>query len=157
MNRKIECSNSKTLKLSNALITEINISDQSSFMNSVIKMENYIKSKGATPIGPIIQKTMYKIDDNGELEINVSLIRQANTFIENVEAPFCMESVIRVSDCMYAHFVGPEKKLDVAFSKIKVNAFEEDIMLSSNNYIVFVDKKDDTVVADIFVEKKNNE
>ena len=44
-------------------------------------MENYIKSKGATPIGPLIQKTEYSVNEEGQLDIKVYLMRQTNTFI----------------------------------------------------------------------------
>lgn len=120
-------------------------------------MENYIKSKGATPIGPLIQKTEYSVNEEGQLDIKVYLMRQANTFIHNVEAPYNMESVLRVRNCMYARYTGPEEKLKLAYDKINVTAFEEDIELSNTSYTIFVDKQDDNIVADIFVEKKTDE
>ena len=46
-----------------------------------VQMENYIKSKGATPIGPLIQKTEYSVNEEGQLDIKVYLMRQTNTFI----------------------------------------------------------------------------
>ena len=54
-------------------------------------------------------------------------MRQANNFIHNVEAPYTMESVLRVRNCMYARYTGPEEKLKLAYDKINVTAFEEDI------------------------------
>ena len=73
-------------------------------------MENYIKSKGGTPIGPLIQKTEYSVNEEGQLDIKVYLMRQANNFIHNVEAPYTMESVLRVRNYMYARYTGPEEK-----------------------------------------------
>ena len=68
-----------------------------------------------------------------------------------------MESLIRVRNCMYAHYVGPEEKLKLAYDKINVTAFEEDIELLNENYTIFVNQQDDELVADIFVEKKSDE
>lgn len=146
----------KVLKITNVCIIEFNIQkDDINFLIS--KMENYIKSKGATPIGPLIQKTEYSVNEEGQLDIKVYLMRQANNFIHNVEAPYTMESVLRVRNCMYARYTGPEEKLKLAYDKINVTAFEEDIELSNSNYTIFVDKQDDNIVADIFVEKKTDE
>ena len=131
--------------------------DNRNVEHSIIQMDNYIKSKGATPIGPLIQKTEYSVNEEGQLDIKVCFMRQANNFIHNVEAPYTMESVLRVRNCMYARYTGPEEKLKLAYDKINVTAFEEDIELSNSNYTIFVDKQDDNIVADIFVEKKTDE
>ncbi len=155
--KKINVSDSKTLKLSNVVINEITIEQSKNIVILVEKMENYIKSKGATPIGPLIQKTSYQINDEGKLDIKVCLMRQANNFIHNVEPPYTMESVLRVKNCMYARYTGPEEKLKFAYDKINLTAFEEDIELSNESYTIFVDKQDDNIIADVFVEKKVNE
>jgi hypothetical protein len=157
MNNKIQISENKVLKLVNALIVEINIKDNNDVSQNVIQMENYIKSKGAMPIGPLIQKTQYSINDEGQLEVHTYFLRQSNNFIHNVEAPYKMESLLRVRNCMYAHYVGPEEKLKLAYDKINVTAFEEDIELLNENYTIFVNQQDDELVADIFVEKKSDE
>ena len=81
-----------------------------------VQIENYIKSKGATPIGPLIQKTEYSVNEEGQLDIKVYLMRQTNTFIHNEEAPYNIESVLRVRNCMYARYTGPEEKLFLSFS-----------------------------------------
>ena len=62
----------KVLKITNVCIIEFNIQkDDINFLIS--KMENYIKSKGATPIGPLIQKTEYSVNEEGQLDIKVYL------------------------------------------------------------------------------------
>lgn len=157
MDKYIVLNTNKTLKLSNVIITEITLKQSQNMVIVVEKLENYIKSKGATPIGPLIQKISYHINDEGQLEVKVYLMRQANNFIHNVEPPYTMESVLRVKNCMYARYTGPEEKLKFAYDKINLTAFEEDIELSNESYTIFVDKQDDNIIADVFVEKKVNE
>lgn len=154
---KIILNFNKILKITNVLIFEMYLGEGTDINKLVFQMENYIKSKGATPIGPLIQKTSYHINDEGQLEIKVYLMRQANNFIHNVEPPYTMESVLRVKNCMYARYTGPEEKLKFAYDKINLTAFEEDIELSNESYTIFVDKQDDNIIADVFVEKKVNE
>lgn len=154
---EITISNNKTLKLTNALSLEVNMSETQDMSAVVLKMENYLKTKGAMPIGPLIQKTVYNVSEQGELDIHVIFIRQSNNFIHNVEEPYKMDSQLRIQNCMYAHYVGPEEKLKLAFDKINVTAFENEINLSNENYTIFVNKQDDDIIADIFAEKKSDE
>lgn len=60
------------------------------------KMENYIKSKGYQPIGPLVQYTGAQQNENGEPELVICMLRQANGFINHTEPPYIMESVLRV-------------------------------------------------------------
>ena len=154
---KIELSTNKSLKLMNVLSLEIELNQDFDLGTTVVKMDNYLKSKGAMPIGPLIQRTVYSINEDQQLEIHAYLIRQTNNFIHNIEAPYKMEPVIRVRNCMYAHYVGPEEKLKLAYDKINVTAFEEDITVANENYTIFIEKQDDNIVADIFVEKKSDD
>ena len=157
MSNTISLGQNKVLKLTNVLISEIDIQGNDDFNKLIFQIENYIKSKGATPIGPLIQKTEYHVNEEGQIDIKVNFMRQASNFIHNVEAPYSMESVVRVKNCMYARYTGPEEKIKLAYDKINVTAFEENIELSNSNYTIFVDKQDDNIVADIFVEKKTDE
>lgn len=160
MSREIKVSFNKSLKLTNVLIAELplkEISQGDSFPLLVRQMENYIKQKGFMPIGPLIQKTSYSINEEGQIDVQLFFMRQSNNFIHNVEEPYKMESLIRVRNCMYARYIGPEEKLKFAYDKINVTAFEEDVELSNENYTIFVDQQDENIVADVFVEKKSNE
>jgi len=153
---KIDFSLSKTLKLSNVITKELEEQDFESLDKIIIQMDNYIRAKGAIPIGPIIQHNKKKIIDDKH-EIVTTALRQTNNYINNVDRPYYGNSIIRIKDCMYAHFVGPESKLGLAFDKLTVIAFEENIKLSDSNYVIFVDQNDDDdIVADIFMEKKND-
>ena len=157
MNRMIQVSKNKILKLTNVLMHEISLDDSGNFDAIVLQMENYIKSKGALPIGPLIQKTSYTINDNGEVELKMYLLRQVNKKISAVTLPFKFEEVIRVSNCIYAHYVGPAESVKVASDKIGVIAFEENLTLSNESYTIYVDQNDDEMITDVFVQVKNDE
>ena len=90
--------------------------------------------------------------------MEIILMLQCNHFINSVEKPYSMESVLRVTDCMYCRYMGPEEQLKIAYDKINVEAFENDIELEGESYTVFVDENEEegTIVADVFVPKKNS-
>ena len=120
------------------------------------RMDNYIKSKGALPIGPLIQYSDTTVNEEGEVDIIIKFIRQANNYINRLEPPYTMESVLRIKDCMYVRYSGDESKLKLAYDKINLAAYEDDIKLKGGSYTVFVDGDDEgNVTADVFMEKEN--
>ena len=156
MNR-IVTNKSKVLKLINVLTCRCLIKDENfNFQVTVGQMESYIRIKGAMRIGPLIQYTNVKKVESGEMEMELVFMLQCNNYIHSVEPPYSMESVIRVPDCMYCRYTGPEEKLKFAYDKINLEAFEEDIELETCNYTVFVDsnEEDETIVADVFIPRK---
>ncbi len=152
-----EISENKTLKLTNVLIKTLIEEDFENFEKSVEQMENYIKSKGYQPLGPLVQYTTTNVNENGELSVIIKLMRQVSNYINHVEPPYSIESVIRIKDCMYVRYTGPESKIKYAYDKINLTAFEEDIELKGDSYTVFVNQIDDNIVADIFMERAKDE
>jgi hypothetical protein len=96
-------------------------------------------------------------DEQGQPLIIFNLLRQASTFIRHVEAPYTMESLLRIPNCMYVRFVGKEADLHFAYEKIGVTAYEEDIKLKGDSYTVFVDQQDDILTADIFMPRADHD
>ncbi len=156
-NEKIQVNNNKTLKLTNVLINQVDLKENEGLDQEIVKMENFIKNKGAIPIGPLIQYTNVENDGINEPKVVIKLMRQSNTFIHNIEEPYKMKSVIRVKNCMYARYNGEESKLKFAYDKINLIAFEEDIPLEGDSYTIFVANNDDGIIADVFMERADNE
>lgn len=154
---KFDVKNSKTLKLINVLKHNILYEGNNDYLKIVEQMENYIKSKGAQPIGPLIQYTSIEVTELCEPKFSVKLMRQASKLIHDVEAIYTMESNFRVPNCLYVRFIGEESKLKFAYDKLNLYAYEEDIKLKGDCYTVFVDQNEDTLVADIFMEKEVDE
>lgn len=157
MNNTIDISDNKILKLTNVITILADVRNIVEFNRIAENLNNYIKSKGATPIGPIIQKTVYDVNDDGQLEIRFYLMRQSNNYIHGIESPYEIQPVLRVPKCMYAHYIGPESKLKLAYDKIEIVAFENNIELSNERYTILVDNQEDKVVTDVFVQKKIEE
>ena len=89
------------------------------------------------------------------LLMEIIMMLQCNNFIHSVETPYSMESIIRVPNALYCRYIGPESKLNFAYDKIGVEAFEEDIKLDDCNYTIFVDSREeeDIIVADVFIPR----
>ena len=166
-NRIINIQSNKSLRLDNVLIKDIitmtaaatedgSEDEDFSLGLEVEKMTNEIKTKGANQIGPLVQY-LGAIGNEDALEITVSLMLQADRYINDVAAPYRMEPVIQVKNCMYTRFTGAEEDMQFAYQKMQVTAYEEDIKLKGSSYTIFLDSDDDGIVtADIFMEKESD-
>lgn len=160
MNKKIIIHHSKTLKLTNALLLclskEADLETLQNFQSLIEQMDLHIRQKGAQPIGPLIQKTSISVNDSGEPQMVITFIRQSDTYLHKVDSPYKMESIIKVSDCLYTRFIGEEDKMQFAYNKLNLMGYEEEIELTGESYTVFVDndEENDTITADIFMPKK---
>lgn len=154
--KKINISPSKTLKLTNILINRCQIKEEDfDFTVSIEQMQSFIRTKGAVQIGPLIQYTNSYINEAGEMDIDIRLMLQCNHYIHSVEQPYTMESMVRIPNCMYCRYIGPEDKLSFAYQKIQLEAFESDILLKGDSYTIFVDRNEEkeTITADVFMER----
>lgn len=157
--KKLTTSPSKTLKLTNVLMMRCQLQDEDFDFNIAIEqMQSFIRSKGAMQIGPLIQYTNSYINEEGEMDIEIRMLLQCNNYIHSVEQPYTMESVLRIPNCMYCRYMGPEEKLSFAYNKIQLEAFENDIPLKGDSYTIFVDKneEEETITADVFMERADS-
>ena len=155
---KIKISENKTLKLQNVISVKIDLESQDAnlFDTEVDKLNTYIQTHGAKQIGPLIQYSCLDVNEEGEADINIQFMLQADNFIHSVEAPYKMDSLLRVKNCLYARYIGSEDKIKFAYDKLGVYAFENDIELDGSNYTIYVDRneEDETMVADVFMPIK---
>lgn len=156
--QKLLLNENKVLKLTNVLFNMCDInSEESSLDVQLEQMQSYIKVKGAMQIGPLIQYIEPKLNEQGELEVEMSFLLQCSQPIHKVEAPYKMQPVLRVPNCIYCRYIGPEEALKYAYDKINLYAFENDIKLKGGSYTIFVDQNEEegTMIADVFMEKEH--
>ena len=149
----------KTFKLNNVLKYEFHSADENNEKDidlEIQKMNVYIQTHGYKQIGPLIQYSDICVHDGDKIDVHMIFMLQANSFIHNVEQPYRMESLLRVKNCLYARYNGPEDKLKFAYDKLGVYAFENDIELEGCNYTIYVDRneEEETMVADVFMPVK---
>ncbi len=155
---KIQLQENKILKLKNVLSSKVNIDAEDVSIDVILEqMQSYIKVKGAMQIGPLIQYIEPKLNEQGELEVEMSFLLQCSQPIHKVEAPYKMQPVLRVPNCIYCRYTGPEEALKYAYDKINLYAFENDIRLKGGSYTIFVDQNEEegTMTADVFMEKEH--
>ncbi len=154
---KLQFNDKKILKLTNVLKYKLLINAEDfNFDAEIQKMQSYIKIKGVVQVGPLIQHTRTFLDEEGELNMDIVMMLQCNHFLHSVESSYFMESVLRIPNCLYCRYTGPEDKLKFAYDKIYLEAFENDISLKQDNYTIFVDQNEEegSIIADVFVPRE---
>lgn len=154
---KLTISQNKTLKLINVLKHKNLFQNGNSDMSALIdQMNSYIRVNGAMQIGPLIQYLKSDIDETGKMTMECQIMLQCNHPLTHVMFPYSMENIILVPNCMYCRYIGPKDKMNFAYDKIYLEAFEHDIKLRGDSYTIFVDEneEEEIVTVDIFMPKE---
>ena len=150
--REIQVAEHKTLKLTNVLSRKVEVEDMGKQAIVLTQMQNFMKSNGAQPIGPLVQAV--KMGTGPDHVPELYMMQQATQMITQMEPGYHMDAVLRVKNCLYAHYTGPMSHNQLATAKLQIMAFENDIKLTGDNYTIYVNQDDDEAVIDVFMETK---
>ena len=144
----------KALRLNNTLLYSVEDIAEGLLLDLQIeKMRTYLELHGAKPIGPLIQYINVEQNEHMQSNIIMRFMLQSDKYMCKVDEPYKMLETIKVPNCLYARYIGPEESLRYAYDKLGVHAFENDIKLEGSSYTVFVDRNQDEeyITADIFM------
>ena len=150
--REIQIAENKTLKLTNVLWRRIQPEEFANLQVVLTQIHNFIKSNNAQPIGPLVQ--CVKIPSGPNPQPEIYMLQQANQLIPRMDPGFSMDAVLRVRNCIYAHYTGPMNRSSLASQKLDIYAFEHELELSGNVYTIYVNQDEDDGVVDVFMETK---
>ena len=136
--------------IANVLSREIHPEEMASLPVVLTQMHNFIKSNNAQPIGPIVQAMVVGEDR----QMHLYMMQQATQFIGQMEQDYHMDAVLRVKNCLYAHYTGPMPESQLASYKLQVHAFENEQKLTGTSYTIYVNQDEDDAVVDVFMETK---
>ncbi|HEY8361617.1 MAG TPA: hypothetical protein VIK77_01880 [Tissierellaceae bacterium] len=153
---KIEFRENKILKLINVLSRKIPENELFSQEKQIAMLQSWIKAKGYESMGPLIT---YSSGVKGVSSDNIPIIdcrlmiqlKQSNV---RLELPYHFEKEIRVENCLMARFFDDGDKLQFAISKLTLYAYENDIELTGETYIIFVNQEGNKILADVFMPAK---
>ena len=150
--REIQVAEHKTLKLTNVLARKVEGNDFANLPVILTQMQNFIRSHNAMPVGPIIQCVKMKAGPTPDAEIY--FMQQVNQLIPRLDPGYEMDAVLRVRNCLYAHYTGPMPESQLASYKLQVHAFENEQKLTGTSYTIYVNQDEDDAVVDVFMETK---
>ena len=148
--REIQTAENKTLKLTNVVSRRIQPEEFNNMQIVLTQMHNFIKSNNAQPIGPIVQAMVVGEDR----QMHLYMMQQATQLIPQMDPGYHMDAILRVKNCLYAHYTGPMSQSGLASQKLNIMAFEHELELTGTVYTIFVNQDDDEGVVDTFMETK---
>ena len=149
---EIKVAENKTLKLTNVLSRVVQPEELANLPVILTQMQNFMKSNGAQPIGPLVQAV--KMGTGPDHVPELYMMQQATQMITQMEPGYHMDAVLRVKNCLYAHYTGPMPESQLASYKLQVHAFENEQKLTGTSYTIYVNQDEDDAVVDVFMETK---
>ena len=147
---EIKVAENKTRKLTTVLSRENRRAEMASLPVVLTQWHTFIKSNTASPICPIIQSFALGEDH----QMHLYMMQQATQLIPQMDPGYHMDAILRVKNCLYAHYVGPMSQSGLASQKLNILAFEHELELTGTVYTSFVNQDDDEGVVDTFMETK---
>ena len=108
------------------------------------------RSKKAEPKQSVMQAMVVGEDR----QMHLYMMQQATQFIGQMEQDYHMDAILRVKNCLYAHYTGPMPESQLASYKLQVHAFENEQKLTGTSYTIYVNQDEDDAVVDVFMETK---
>ena len=149
---EIKVAENKTLKLTNVLSRLVRPEELGNLPVILTQMQNFMKSNGAQPIGPLVQAV--KMGTGPDHVPELYMMQQATQMITQMEPGYHMDAVLRVKGCLYAHFTGPMDHSSLASQKLNIYAYEHEIELTGTTYSIYVNQDSKNGVMDVFMETK---
>lgn len=153
---KIEFRENKVMKLTNVLSRKVPDNELLNQDKQAQLLLNWIRAKGYEPIGPLIMYSsgIKGVDGENRPIIDARLMMQIKSSNVRLELPYKFEADLRVSDCLMARFNGEADKLQFAMNKLTLYAYENDLELTGDTYIIFMDQRESFLFADVFMPVK---
>ncbi|MCM1367579.1 MAG: hypothetical protein NC184_02050 [Roseburia sp.] len=150
---KIEFRENKTLKLTNVLSRKVPEKEIFNQDKQISMLMNWIKAKGHESFGPLIiySSGIKGADAEGEPIIDSRIMIQLKASNVRIEMPYRFEREMRVPSCLLARFDGDGDKIQHAVNKLTLYAYENDIELTGETYIVLMEQQENRIFADVFM------
>lgn len=111
---------------------------------------NNIQALKVQVFGPlIIRNKGMKISDDGQITSDYDLYIQAHDY-KQYKNQFNLLDEVVVEYCLYTRFEGKPEYLQLAFNKLEIYEYEEDIITRGDVYMVSLEDSEDYIVMDIF-------
>ncbi len=150
---KLEQRNNKTLKLNSVLSKIIPSTELFNQDKHINMMQNYIRSKNLSPLGPLIMYSsgLKGLDSDNNPIIETRLMIQLKQSSVSLQDGYLFDKEIKVKNCNMVRFNDKQENLQYATQKLTLYAYENDITLTGESYTIFIKEEDDKLLADVFM------
>lgn len=148
--QKIEIRENKKLILKKVINKSLDLIPFENLDVEINKFYNNIQALKPQIFGPlIIRNKGMKISDDGKITSDYDLYIQAHDYKQYKNKFNVLDKVV-VEHCLYTRFEGKPEYLQLAFNKLEIYEYEEDIITRGDIYMVSLEDSKDHIVMDIF-------
>ena len=123
----------------------------------IAMVENWVRAKGYETQGPlIVYSSGVKGMDGDTPIIDSAIMVQLKTGAVRLEIPYKFEKEIRIENCLMARFHDAPENMQYATQKLTLFAYENDLELTGETYIVFLHQAENKMLADVFMPLKQD-
>lgn len=148
--QKIEIKENIKLKLQKVICKKLKDIKIDKFDFEINKFISGIKLLKAQVYGPIaIRNKGTNISDDGIITSDYDLYIQAHDY-EQYKNQFTVLDEVVVEHCLYIRFEGKPEYLQLAFNKLEIYEYEEEIITRGDIYMISLEDTPEKIVMDIF-------
>lgn len=148
--QKIEIRENKKLILKKVINRNLDLIPLENLDTEINRFYNNIQALKVQVFGPlIIRNKGMKISDDGQITSDYDLYIQAHDY-KQYKNQFNLLDEVVVEYCLYTRFEGKPEYLQLAFNKLEIYEYEEDIITRGDVYMVSLEDSEDYIVMDIF-------
>lgn len=153
----IEFRENKTLKLTNLLSRKVPSDEMFNQGKQIQMLTNWIQAKGYKPVGPLITYSsgIKGLDADNKPIIDARIMLQLQQSDVRIQLPYKFEKELRITNCLLARFNDKAENIQYATNKLTLFAYENDLTLTGETYMVFIEQTGERLMADIFMPLKN--
>lgn len=152
MSKVIDIFENKILSLKNVFEKSILIDDkfgEKPFELRIKEFVDYCKNNKIETFGPLIIKT--SLVGNEDVKVKLSFMVQTKLDEINAIFPYSFTKELKTMPSLFARFEGKSVDSEVATYKMKVYAYENDLILDNVSYTITKEVEDNNVIVDTFV------
>lgn len=149
--KKIVIIKDKILKLSNCIIRNCMENELVNTGKIKYMFENYLKNNGLKQVGPNIVYSSLKFENDRPQIITSLLVQIENDNKLVLDKPYIFEKEVVVEKCLFAEFKGNIKYLPLAYQKMEVYAYENDLILKGDKYTVYLMEDSTNTIVHVFM------
>jgi len=153
---QIEFRENKILKLVNVLSRKVPSSELFAQDKQIAMLQSWIKAKGYESQGPLVlySSGIKGIDSENKPIIDSSVMVQLKQSNVRLEIPYHFEKELRIENCLMARFNDKSDNLQFAVQKLSLFAYENDLELTGETYMILISQDENTMSADVFMPLK---
>ena len=146
---KIEIQEGKRLKLVNVVVNSLDQIQPAELDYEINKMLTNINALDIKIKGPLI--TYFKgtrVSDSGEIFLDYDILLQTEELTEI--NGYQIKQNYKTEQCLYTHFSGEAEAFHFAQEKLGIYAWENDVITTGEEYIIYIENDGLYLTADIF-------